>query len=90
MELGITLLSSLFAGWLAGRVFKRPDYSLGGDLVLGAFGAFVGLNLPAMLWGLDLTSGLSETTLSAAIAAFAIVSMTRLPILTPDRAKIRR
>ena len=90
MELGFTLILSLFAGWLAGRVFKRQDYSLGGDLVLGVFGAFVGLNLPAMLWGLDLTSGIGETTFSAALAAFLIVSMTRLPLFTPSRAKFRR
>lgn len=81
MEFGLVVFLSLFAGWLAGRVFKRQDYSMSGDLLLALLGAFVGLNLSVMLWGVRLTSGLDSTSLiSATLVAFVIVSLTHQPL----------
>jgi uncharacterized membrane protein YeaQ/YmgE (transglycosylase-associated protein family) len=65
------LLIGLFAGFLAGKIMRGRGFGLGGDLVIGVIGAYIGGYLFQWL-GLNFHGSLG-TLLSAMVGAMVLL-----------------
>jgi uncharacterized membrane protein YeaQ/YmgE (transglycosylase-associated protein family) len=73
----IIVLVGIVAGWLAGRIVQGTGFGIGGDLVVGVLGAFIGSwLLPAL--GIHFASGLIAAIVSATVGAVALLLIIRL------------
>jgi len=78
MDLLSTLVIGLIAGWLGGRIMKERSLGLGGNLVVGVIGAFIGWYI---FYFLDISIGgiigsLASATLGAVVLLY-IIQMVR-------------
>ena len=70
------LLIGLCAGWLAGMIMKGGGYGLGGDLIIGVIGAFLGGFLFALL---GITAyGLLGSLVMALVGAIVLIVLLRV------------
>jgi len=72
------LVVGLIAGWLAGMVMKGGGYGVLGDIVLGIFGAVVGVFLASTFLKVDVT-GINLVSIAiAALGAVLVVFVSRM------------
>ncbi len=91
MELGLIVSFGLFVGGLTGLVIRGKKYSVSGDLLLGAFGALIGLNVAVSFLGANPANGYGPASyLLAIVASFALVALTRLDTRSFARNRLTR
>jgi uncharacterized membrane protein YeaQ/YmgE (transglycosylase-associated protein family) len=74
-----TIIIGIIAGWITGKLMRGSGYGVLWDLILGVAGAIVGGWLASLLLGVDLTTGLTLTTLVVAvIGSIILVLLYRL------------
>jgi uncharacterized membrane protein YeaQ/YmgE (transglycosylase-associated protein family) len=73
----VILIIGAIAGWLAGAIMKGGGFGLGGNIVVGIVGAFVGNWLFALL-GVTLAGGVLGSIITATIGACVLLFVIRL------------
>ncbi len=80
-ELLVDIVVGLVAGWLAGMLMQGGGYGLIGDIIVGAFGAFIGGVLFRSLGineSLGMGGGLPSRIGVATVGAVALILVLRL------------
>ena len=76
MDIILTLVIGILAGWLAGVIMKGGGYGILGDLILGIVGAYIGA------WILDIlglsTYGLIGYLIMSILGAVVLVAFIRV------------
>jgi uncharacterized membrane protein YeaQ/YmgE (transglycosylase-associated protein family) len=77
MEIFVTLIIGLAAGWLGSMIYKGSGLGILGNIVVGILGSFVGYWLLGKL-GIHLGAGWIGTILTGAIGAIVILILFNL------------
>jgi uncharacterized membrane protein YeaQ/YmgE (transglycosylase-associated protein family) len=76
MDIILTLVIGILAGWLAGLIMKGGGYGILGDLILGIVGAYLGS------WILDVlglsTYGIIGYLIMSVLGAVVLVALIRM------------
>jgi uncharacterized membrane protein YeaQ/YmgE (transglycosylase-associated protein family) len=73
----IWLLIGAVAGWLAGLIVRGDSFGLGGNIVIGIIGAFIGGWLLPRL-GVVIGAGIVSTIIAATIGAVVLLLVIRV------------
>ncbi|MBQ0117086.1 MAG: GlsB/YeaQ/YmgE family stress response membrane protein [Flavobacterium sp.] len=77
MEIIVTLIVGLVAGWLGSQIFRGGSLGLIGNIIVGILGSFVGYWLLGAL-GVSLGTGIIGSILTGAIGAIVILAIINL------------
>jgi uncharacterized membrane protein YeaQ/YmgE (transglycosylase-associated protein family) len=72
----VSAVIGIIAGWLAGQISTKHGFGLGGDLLVGLVGSFIGNFLLNMV-GLQ-TSGIIGSIIAATAGALVLLWLVRL------------
>jgi uncharacterized membrane protein YeaQ/YmgE (transglycosylase-associated protein family) len=75
--LAVMLLVGLVAGWVAAKVVTKHGMGIGGDIIVGVIGAFIGDWLLPRL-GVHLGTGIALAILNATAGAILLLLLVRV------------